>query len=97
VPGPTDELRAAAAAWAEQSALAQGLPAKVEQAEVLRAVAVLLGMKAKHSGSGAPDGSEPGRVEAVIAAPAWSDDDVVEHGGNDLLLPGQAQAGPSLA
>ena len=43
--GLPDDLRAEARTWAEETALAQGLPAKVEDMETLRAVATLLGLK----------------------------------------------------
>jgi hypothetical protein len=81
VPGLDDDLRAAAHRWAEETAQAQGLGPKVD-GEVLASVALLLGAK----GSGAPDGIEPGRVELVEAASAGADDDVIEDGGDDLLL-----------
>jgi hypothetical protein len=74
VPGLDDRLRAQARAWAEESALAQGLPAKVADHEVLRNVASLLGLK----GSVAPNGGQAGRVEAVEAAPPRADDDVLQ-------------------
>jgi hypothetical protein len=75
VPGLDEQLRAQAQAqaWAEQTALAQGLPAKVADHEVLRNVAALLGLK----GSVAPDGRQPSGIEAVEAAPSRSDDDVL--------------------
>ena len=83
--GLADDLREAAHAWAEQTAQAQGLPAQVEQVDVLRDIAQLLGLRGD---SGAPDRVQPGRVEAVEAAPAGSNDDMIEQGGDDLLLPG---------
>ena len=73
MPGLDDQLRAQAQAWAEESALAQGLPAKVADHEVLRSVAALLGLK----GSVAPDSGQASRVEAVEAAPPRPDDDVL--------------------
>lgn len=77
-----DDLRAAAHRWADETAQAQGLGPKVN-GEVIASVALLLGAKGS---SGAPDGGEPGRVELVEAAPAGVDDDVIEDGGDDLLL-----------
>ena len=74
VPGLDEQLRAQAQAWAEQTALAQGLPAKVADHEVLRSVAALLGLK----GSVAPNGGQASGVEAVEAAPSRSDDDVLQ-------------------
>jgi hypothetical protein len=56
VPGPAEnELRAAAEAWAEQTAIAQGLPARVQDLEVLRSVCLLLELRA----SDAPDREKP--------------------------------------
>jgi hypothetical protein len=74
VPGLDEQLRAQAQAWAEETALAQGLPARVADHDVLRDVAALLGLK----GSVAPDGAEAGGVEAVEPSPAGADDDVLE-------------------
>jgi hypothetical protein len=53
----------------------------VAEGDVLNAVAVLLGVR-----SGPPDGLQAGVVEAVVAAPTGVDDQVVEDGGDDLLL-----------
>jgi hypothetical protein len=69
-----EQLRAQAWAWAEETALAQGLPARVADHDVLRDVAALLGLK----GSVAPDGSQPRGVEAIEAASTRSDDDVLQ-------------------
>ncbi len=86
--GLPDDLREQARAWAEQTAAAQGFPARVESAEVLRSVAVLLGgADAGSEGSSPPDRRQPRRVEAVEAPPAWSNDDMIEDSGDDLLLP----------
>ena len=74
MPGLDDRLRAQAQAWAEESALAQGLPAKVADHDVLRNVAALLGLK----GSVAPNGGQASGVEAVEAASPRPDDDVLE-------------------
>jgi hypothetical protein len=40
-----DELRKRAHEWAEQSAIAQGLPPKVEDPLILRRIALLLGLE----------------------------------------------------
>jgi hypothetical protein len=87
VPGLADELGAAARAWAEQTAQAQGLPRRVERMDVLRSVAVLFGARPSR-GLGAPDRSEPGGIEAVEAAPSGTDNDVIEHRLDDLSLTG---------
>jgi hypothetical protein len=73
--GLDDELEAKARAWAKETALAQGLPAKVEDHDVLREIATLLGLKAA---SVAPDGRQAGGVEAVVPPPAGADDDVLQ-------------------
>ena len=86
--GLPDGLRERARAWAEATAAAQGFPARVERPDVLRAVAVLLGSDQARESSGTPDRRQPRRVEAVEAPPAWSNDDMIEDGGDDLLLPG---------
>lgn len=74
MPGLDDQLRAQARAWAEESALAQGLPAKVADHEVLRNVAALLGLK----DSVAPNGGQAGGVEAVESAPPRPDNDMLQ-------------------
>ena len=72
----------------------QALPLKISDPRTLRDVAQLLG--ASVEGSDPPDGREPGGIEAVVAAPAGPDDDVVEDGGNDRVLPREGQVGPTL-
>jgi hypothetical protein len=54
VPGLDDNLQERAAAWAEETAVAQGLPVRVEDLEVLRDVCELLGLRR----SDAPDGAQ---------------------------------------
>jgi hypothetical protein len=75
VRGLDDELRWRAQAWAEATAQAQGLPAKVEQHDVLRDVAALLGLKAR---SVAPDGLQARRVKAIEAPSTGTNDDVLQ-------------------
>ena len=86
--GLPDSLREQARAWAEATATAQGFPARVERPDVLRSVAVLLGSEKVRQDSGAPDRRQPRRVEAVEAPPTWTNDDMIDDGGDDLLLPG---------
>ena len=74
--GLDEKLEAQARAWAKETALAQGLPAKVEDHDVLREIATLLGLKG--AGLVAPDGCEAGGVEAVVPPPAGADDDVLK-------------------
>jgi hypothetical protein len=59
----------------EQTALAQGLPTRVAEHEVLRDVAAVLGLR---GASVAPDGAQARGVEAVVAPPARADDDVLQ-------------------
>jgi hypothetical protein len=77
VRGLDDKLEAQARAWARKTALAQGLPAKVEDHDVLRSVATLLGLNGA-AGLVAPDGGQAGGVEAVVPSPAGADDDVLQ-------------------
>ncbi len=84
MPGLTDDFRAAAHEWAERTADAQGLPLRVTQADVIRSVTVLLGVKPARSG--APDRSKAGGIEAVVAAPGGADNNVIEDGGDDQSL-----------
>jgi hypothetical protein len=72
-----DEIRARAVVSAE----AQGLPAKVQDAAILRRVAALV-----RPGLAAPDERDPGRVEGVASADRRGDDGVVEDGGDDRSL-----------
>lgn len=44
-----------------------------------------------------PDEIEPIRIEPVEAASAWTDADVVEHGGDDRVPPIHTQLGPRLS
>ena len=80
--GLPDDLRAAAHAWAEQTAQAQGLGPRVAAGEVLASVALLFA-----PGSDPPDGRQPRVVKAVQAGAAGANDQVIEHRGDDLLLP----------
>lgn len=73
--GLDEELRARARAWARETALAQGLPAKVEDHDVLRQVATLLGLQ---GASVAPERPQAGGVEAVEPPPPGADDDVLD-------------------
>ena len=61
-------------AWVEASCVAQGVPVKVADRKALAAVAELLGVRQVCRRSDAPDRVEPGRVEAVEAAPRGTDD-----------------------
>lgn len=89
--------RDAARAWVEASCASQGLPLRVADAAILAQVAGLLGAGPGPGrvapgrtapGSGPPDGREAAGVEAVVAASGGCDGDVVEHGGDDRVLPG---------
>jgi len=92
--GLTDDLVTRARQWAERSCLDQQLPLKITDPRTLRDVAQLLGASVERSDS--PDGREPGGVEAVVPAPAGTDDDVVEDGGDDRVLSREGQVGPTL-
>ena len=90
----TDDLVALARQWAERSCLDQGLAVKISDARMLRDVAQLLGARAE--GSDPPDGGQAVGVEAVVPAPSGADDDVLEDGSHDRMLPRQGQVGPAL-
>lgn len=55
MPGLDDSLRERAAAWAEETACAQGLSRRIEDMEVLRNICELLGLRE----SDAPYGAKP--------------------------------------
>jgi hypothetical protein len=55
VPGLDDSLRERAAKWAEETAVAQGLPPRIEDLAVLRDICELLGL----SESDPPDRAKP--------------------------------------
>jgi hypothetical protein len=55
VPGLDDSLRERAAKWAEETAVAQGLPPRIEDMEALRNICELLGL----SESNPPNGAQP--------------------------------------
>lgn len=76
--------------WVDASCAAQGVPIKVTDTKALGAVAELLGVRQVTRRSDAPDRGEARRVELVGAAPlAGLDDQVVEHGRDDGLLPAE--------
>lgn len=86
-------------AWVEASCAAQRLPVKVGDAAVLSQVAGLLGAgpgvsrgaASSRARSGPPHGGEPAGIELVEPPPGRADEDVVEDGGDDRVLPGQRQ------
>ena len=94
LPGLTDDLRARARQWAERSCLEQGLALKISEPRTLRDIASLLGVNVR--GSDPPHRGQAGGVEAVVPAPAGTDEDVVEDGGDDGVLPREGQVGPAL-
>lgn len=93
----TDPTTVAARVWAEESCAAQGLPVKVSDLVVLAAVAGLLGATHGESRVAAssptrsdpPDRREAAGVELVETTPTGADNQVVEDGGDDPVLPGQ--------
>ena len=60
----------------------RGLVRTVARAKCFASVALLLGADR----SGAPDGGKPGGSNLLKPAPAGADDEVIEDGGDDLLL-----------
>jgi hypothetical protein len=81
VRGLTDKQIAQVRALAVASAEAQGLPAKVEDAAILRQVAALV-----RPGLAAPDEADPGRIDGVPSGRSGADHGVVEDGGDDRGL-----------
>ncbi len=91
------DLATRASAWVDASCAEQGVAVKITDPAVLSQVAGLLGalpalcrqpVSGPAAPSGPPDGGKPGRIEAVEALPAAADDNMVEDGGNDRVLPG---------
>jgi len=81
VPGLTEKQIAEIRARAVASAEAQGLPAKVHDASVLRQVAALV-----RPGLGAPDEIDAREVDGVAAGGGGGDEGVVEDCGDDREL-----------
>ncbi len=96
--GLPEELRAQARAWAEASCATQGLAVLVKDPAVLSRVAGLLGAPTGRQaggdasrpadGSSSPDRLEAAGLEAVDSGPTGPDEDVVEQGRDDRVLPG---------
>jgi hypothetical protein len=66
VPGLDDSLRERAAKWAEETAIAQELPARIEDIEVLRDICELLGLRESDPGSRTVD-SGMNTIAATVA------------------------------
>jgi hypothetical protein len=81
MPGLTEKQLAQLRALAVASAEAQGLPARVQDAAILRRVAGLF-----RPGLAAPGKGDAAGVEAVAAGNGGADDGVVEDGGDDRGL-----------
>lgn len=61
----------------------------------VRSYAIPRAVRGRQS-SDAPDGSDSRLVEAVVAASTRTDDQVIEHGGDDGSLPSEGQVRPQL-
>lgn len=92
------------AAWVAASCARHGVPVRVTDAVVVARVAVLLGDAAPPraplavvAGLETPDRVGPVRVELAGASEAGGDHDVIDDGGDDRVLPGQAELGPLTA
>jgi hypothetical protein len=81
VRGLTDKQIAEIRDRAVASAAAQGLPAKVQDATILRRVAALV-----RPGLAAPNERDPGRIKRVASGGGGADDGVVEGRGDDCDL-----------
>ncbi len=86
---------AAVIAWVRATTAAQGLPEKVLDPTILRAVAVLL--RPGLAGLPAPRRRYSRRVEPVATTDRRSNDDVVEEGSDDAVLSRQREVGPLAA
>ena len=82
--------RPARVAWVERSCADQGVPVKLTDPQAVAKVAELLAQ-------GRQTRRQARLVEAVVAAPAGADDDVVEHGGDDRVLLAEVERVPLLA
>ena len=81
------ELAGKAQAWAERTADAQGLPKGVTDESVIAEVAVLLASGREQVRSGAPDGLDALRLEAVAPSDeSRVDDDAREDSSDDRSL-----------
>ncbi len=92
-PEPIDH--AAVVAWVRASCEEQGLPEKVSDPTILRKVAVLL--RPALAGLPVPNRRYSRRVKPIPAADRGSDQDVVEHSGDDVSLPGKGKPAPLAA
>ena len=91
-------------AFVEASCARHGVPVKILDVGVHRDVALLLSGRAvrssaqrdadRRANSDAPDEIHPLRVEAATTDVGRGDDDVVEHGAHDGILPGEVEFGP---
>lgn len=82
-------------AWVRASRAAQGLPEKVEDPAILRALAVLL--RPALAGLPAPKRRYTRRIKSVAATNGGSNPDMVQDCGDDAPLPGQGEVGPFAA
>lgn len=95
------------AAWVAASCESQGVPVKVTDPEVVRQVWVLLGAGesgprlVRQHGRGparrvleAPERPYPVGVEGAGGGTPGADDGVVQDGGDDGVLTGEAEVGP---
>lgn len=107
LPGRADITAEAVRAWVEASCAAQGLAVAVTDLGVVAQVAGLLGAPSRPQADGAPsgrpqrsdtpDGTEPAGVEPVEPAATGTDDEMVEDGGDDRVLPVQGKSLPPFA
>ena len=93
---PGTELAAGiAAARVFSSCAAQGLPVKVADRALLGQVVGRRSGAHQRTAPGAPDRREPVGVEPVVASSAGVDDDVIEDGRDDRVLPGRGDCAPT--
>jgi hypothetical protein len=84
--------------WVERSCAAQGVAAKVTDANAITKVRVLLmgrdGPEGRRDPSQTPAGKNALGIEMVNAGRSGADNDVVKDCGDDGVLPGEIQTGP---
>ena len=78
--GEPFEEREVVRRWVESSCDRYGLPVEIDDAGILRQVVRLMGLDA-------PDGSDPARIEPVVAAATSGDQKVISNGRDDRALP----------
>lgn len=91
---PDTELAKKAKVWADRTAVAQGLPATVNDQTIVSEVAVLLASGRVPVRSGPPDRLDALGIEPVPTTDRGMDHDPGQHRRNDRPLAGRVQVRP---